>query len=170
MNDLAAALCDDSLNFSEIICSVDIPQSDLLPFCSWSDESYTRNCIIDCESFELILLCWENGQKTPIHDHGGEECWVRVVQGNFKETIYQINDSNDLTEVRSSISGAGDISYMKDFMGYHSLENLDNSRSMSLHLYAKPIRNCNLFDDASQKFVRKEMVYDTIAEDQVINK
>lgn len=168
INDLAAALCDASLDFNEIIRSIDLPISDLEEYCSWSKESYTRNCIIDCQSFELILLCWENGQMTPIHDHGGEECWVRVVQGNFEETIYQTNESGELNKVRSTLSKAGDISYMKDFMGFHRLHNLDDSRSMSLHLYAKPIRNCQLYDEELEEFVETDLVYDTVSEDATL--
>ena len=52
---------------------------------------------------------------------------------------------------------------MIDFMGCHSLENMSNKRSMSLHLYAKPIRNCNLFDEKTGKFVNKDLVYDTVS-------
>ena len=52
---------------------------------------------------------------------------------------------------------------MKDFMGFHSLENLSDKKSMSLHLYAKPIRACRIFDEESNTFVHKELEYDTIA-------
>jgi cysteine dioxygenase len=53
---------------------------------------------------------------------------------------------------------------MKDFMGFHRLENLSKERSMSLHLYAKPIRDCNIFDEDSMKFVHKKMTYNTVSE------
>ena len=57
-------------------------------------------------------------------------------------------------------SKPSDISYMIDSMGFHRLENIHNERSMSLHLYAKPIRNCQLFDENSKTFVSKKMSYD----------
>jgi len=34
---------------------------------------------------------------------------------------------------------------------------------MSLHLYAKPIRNCNIFNEVSKTFENKELDYDTTA-------
>lgn len=132
-------------------------------YCSWSDECYTRNCIVDNEKFELILLCWGPGQMTPIHDHGGEECWVTIIDGEFKETIYKIDDADGLKEVKSSIAKTNDVTYMIDFMGFHTLENLSNNRSMSLHLYAKPIRSCNSYDEKSGKLVNKELVYTTVS-------
>jgi cysteine dioxygenase len=142
--------------------SIKLLTSDLENYCSWSNKSYTRNCIIDNEKFELILLCWAPGQITPIHDHGGEECWVKFITGEFKEIIYQENDLGDLAIVKSGISKAGDISYMIDFMGCHTLENLSKKRSMSLHLYAKPIRTCNVYDKGSRKFVSKNLAYCTV--------
>jgi len=53
---------------------------------------------------------------------------------------------------------------MIDFMGCHRLENLTDGRGISLHLYAKPIRNCKMFDENSRKFVRKDLVYCTVSE------
>ena len=64
-------------------------------FCSWSESTYTRNCIFENERFELILICWQSSQKTPIHDHGGEECWVKFIDGEFKETIYKSNEVSE---------------------------------------------------------------------------
>jgi len=161
---------EDCRNYMNIVRSVNIPSAAFEPFCSWSPEKYTRNCIVENEKFELILLCWEQGQVTPIHDHGGEECWVKIIQGTFKETIYKMDDNGELTPIRTGNSAVGDISYMIDFMGFHRLENTDSQRSLSLHLYAKPIKNCQMFDEASKKLVRKELVYTTVFENPTILK
>jgi cysteine dioxygenase len=165
INELVTSLSEgERTTFHDIISSVEIPSSAFENCASWSKDSYTRNCIFDDEKYELILLCWEPGQITPIHDHGGEECWVRVIEGEFREKIFKMDDSGELQTIKSSTSKAGDISYMVDFMGCHSLENLSSTRSMSLHLYAKPIRNCNIFDVDSNEFVRRELEYDTVSE------
>lgn len=165
VNELVTALSEgERATFTDIIHSINLPSSAFEPFCSWSNKSYTRNCIVENEKFELILLCWEKGQLTPIHDHGGEECWVKIIQGEFKETIYKLNETGELHTVKTSISKTGDTSYMIDFMGCHRLENKHNGRSMSLHLYAKPIKNCQLFDENSGKFVRKNLAYCTVSD------
>lgn len=165
LNDLSKALSEgERTTYDHIIRTMELPKSVFEGFCSWSEDSYTRNCIVDTEAFELILLCWGPGQRTPIHDHGGEECWVRIVDGEFRETIYQENESGELNMVKSAISKSNDITYMIDFMGFHRLENLSNKRSMSLHLYAKPIRNCKILDENTKEFVSKDMTYDTVSE------
>ena len=108
-------------------------------------------------------MCWCKGHQTAIHDHGGEECWVKVIDGEFEETIYKQNEAGKLNPVKTSISKENQVTYMKDFMGFHRLKNIANKRSMSLHLYAKPIRNCNTFDEKSKTFISKDLSYDTTA-------
>ena len=165
VQELVTALKEEErTTFAEIIQSLNLPASALKPFASWSNECYTRNCIVETEKFELILICWEKEQFTPIHGHNGEECWVKVIQGEFKETIYQLDENEELQVIRSFSSKEGDSSYMIDFMGFHRLENSASKRSMSLHLYSKPIRSCQLFDENLNKFIRKKLIYNTISE------
>lgn len=164
LTDLVSALSEgERATFNSIFCSSKIPVSSFDTYCSWADDSYTRNCIIDDENFELILLCWNKGQVTPIHDHGGEECWVKIIEGEFKETIFEESPNGGVKALRSSISKANDITYMIDFMGFHSLENISTKRSMSLHLYAKPIRTCKAYDMELGEFVSRDLEYDTIS-------
>lgn len=150
--------------YNHKIHALDIRKLVLDEIISWSDECYTRNCIAQGDDFELILLCWEKGQVSPIHDHGGEECWVKVIEGEFRETLYKKDEMGELHVIKSIHSSAGDVTYMVDFMGCHRLENLSNKRSLSLHLYANPIRRCNVYNEVSKKFVMKELSYDTVTE------
>lgn len=161
---ITALSTEDPSKFNQIIRSLELPSNAFDGYSSWCEDSYTRNCIADNEKFELILLCWEKGQITPIHDHGGEECWVKVIEGEFRETIYVADEAGELKVLKTSVAQSNDVTYMIDFMGFHTLENLSNQKSMSLHLYAKPIRSCNVFDKDSQQFVHKHLAYDTNAQ------
>ncbi|MFQ3296752.1 MAG: cysteine dioxygenase [Polaribacter sp.] len=164
LNDLITALAEgERTTYNHIIHSLKLKATAFEKYAFWSNECYTRNCIADTEKFELILICWCEGHRTAIHDHGGEECWVKVIEGEFSETIYKKDEAGGLNLVKSTISKKDDITYMKDFMGFHRLENIAKKRSMSLHLYAKPIRNCNVFNETSKRFVNKELDYDTNA-------
>jgi len=158
---IAALSKNHQSSYNQIIRSIAIPLEDFQDYCFWSSSFYTRNCIFENEKFELILLCWEKDQKTPIHDHGGEQCWVKLIEGSLEETLYK-RESGGLTAVNTSVSLQGDISYMIDFMGYHTLENISGHRAMSLHLYAKPIKKCNVFDDQKQAFSTKTLSFDTV--------
>ncbi len=164
LSDLITALSEEERkSYNQIIRTIQLQPKDVEGYASWSKDCYTRNCIVNNEKFELILICWCEGHKTPIHDHGGEECWVKVIQGELEEVIYKKNENADLIATKSSISKANQVSYMKDFMGFHSLENISKKKCMTLHLYAKPIRKCNVFDEDSETFIETELSYHTTA-------
>jgi cysteine dioxygenase len=164
LEELVTALSEgERTTYNHIMHSIKFPENAFDEHSSWSDECYTRNCIVDTEKFELILICWCEGHQTAIHDHGGEECWVKVLEGEFKETIYKQDDTGELKLVKTSISVANQVTYMKDFMGFHRLKNISKKRSMSLHLYAKPIRTCRMFEETLKTFIPKELSYDTIS-------
>ena len=153
---------EERTKYTTILKTMKLPIAEYEKYATWSSTCYTRNCIAENEDFELILICWERGQATAIHDHGGEECWVYFVEGEFRENIYTQGGKGRLNAVKTTIAKPGDVAYMIDFMGYHNLENQSNKRSMSLHLYAKPIKNCNVYDSKKNEFVRKEMSYDNV--------
>ncbi len=153
---------EERTKYTTILKKMKLPIAEFEKHATWSNTCYTRNCVAENEDFELILICWEKGQSTAIHDHGGEECWVYFVEGEFREHVYIENESGKLDIVKTSDAKPGDVAYMVDFMGYHNLENKSNKRSMSLHLYAKPIKNCNVYDSKKNEFVRKEMFYDNV--------
>lgn len=146
--------------FASIPQHLSLTKTDILPYATFSPISHTRNCLEFNERFELILLCWEPGQMTAIHDHGGEECWVYFMDSQFEEIIYE-RDRSNVKRSLSKMATSGAVSYMSDFLGVHSLKNIGNSRGFSLHLYAKPIRSCNVFNHISEVFEEKEMHYDT---------
>jgi cysteine dioxygenase len=162
LDDFITALTEEDItSYNHLIRLIKFSSNAFENYSTWSDDCYTRNCLVNNEKYELILICWCEGHRTPIHDHGGEECWVKVIDGEFKETIYKKNEKGELEAITSSISKPNEVTYMKDFMGFHQLENVSNKRSMSLHLYAKPIRTCNVFDENLKTFVCKDLTYDT---------
>ena len=151
----------DSRKQVEVLKNIDIPIADFEVYCSWKDDDYTRNCIARKKTFEFILLCWNPGALTPLHNHDDQDCWVYQVSGTvlekrFKETEkgFEITNEQNL--------GAGKITYMHDRMGYHTIENVSSERAMTLHVYANPIDRCKVYNDATERFEIREMQYDTV--------
>ena len=156
--------CFDDAEPSEqasILKRTNISVSDFEKYASWIDGKYSRNCFERRDSFEMILICWDEDAKTPIHDHGGQHCWVLQVSGSIVEKRFEKNDSG-FTLIDEAELKAGKISYMNDKMGYHSLENNSKSQAMTLHIYANPINQCNVYNEATSQFEIKEMTYDTM--------
>src|SRR5688572_30516840 len=53
-------------------------------------DCYTRNLVHREEHYELLLLCWGAGQKSPIHNHQGQRCWMAVLEGEISETLFEL--------------------------------------------------------------------------------
>jgi len=144
--------------YAELGASVDIPLSEFLPFAHFSTDHYTRNCIKRTNHYELILLCWEENQETPVHCHGGEECWVYVVDGRMEESHFDYIQKL-LIETETESLSKGSKSFMNDELGFHKLKNSATGRSMSLHLYMDPINHCTAYSDKQKDFVDVELSY-----------
>lgn len=123
----------------------------------WSSDHYTRNCIVRDSDYELILLCWEPGQETPIHCHGGEECWVYMIQGNLVEKRFANGEKEPGQLLGEMDLGKFQKSYINDAMGFHSLHNQTDMRSMSLHLYHEPIKDCRVYNEDLGIFERRTL-------------
>jgi hypothetical protein len=151
-------------DYNTILKDFDFESINFSLYESWSNEGYTRNCLFRDADFELIVICWEQGQGTAVHGHDGEDCWVYLLEGEIHEVYFNINDDNNLQEVGSHKVIPNQLTFMNDKVGFHKLENCCEGRSMSLHLYAKPIENCVSFDETTHSFVTKELSYDTYKE------
>lgn len=145
-------------DYFDIARNLSIPDDDLLPYTFWSKDSYTRNCVYRTEDFELLLLCWEEGQETQIHCHNGEECWVYLAKGKLREKRF-MKENNELKLTSDVKMNQSRLSYMNDDLGYHSLHNLNNGRSLSLHLYVGPIDKCSVYEKEINRFVQKDLEY-----------
>lgn len=144
-------------DFQNLAKRISLETQELKKYLHWSSRGYTRNCIRRTENYELIALCWEAGHETPIHCHGGEECWVYMVQGELEESRFEEENFNHKIGSVCMELGKAQISYMEDSNGFHCLENKKSTRAVSLHLYHKPISRCRIFDHENQDFKWVEM-------------
>src|SRR6185436_5550525 len=66
----------------------DVTLDDVRPFMSFSADHYVRNLMYAGANYQALVLCWQSGQRSPIHDHTGSSCGVKVIQGVATETIF----------------------------------------------------------------------------------
>ena len=114
-----------------------------------SGKNYTRNLIAtDNEKYALMLLCWNKGKYSPIHDHPCDGCWVKVIQGEVNEVQYVkdgnvLNQSSDIVANRES-----GVMFMHDSLGFHKVGNPSTEiDAITLHLYSPPFEKCRLWFD-----------------------
>ena len=51
---------------------------------------YTRNLVDEGNGrYNLIVLCWDTSQGSSIHSHANSHCFMKVLRGTLKETLYE---------------------------------------------------------------------------------
>src|SRR5260370_32044379 len=63
---------------------------DVADFIRFSERGYQRNLVKSGPWYNLLVLCWKTGQRSPIHDHKGAGCALRVLPAVCTETLCDI--------------------------------------------------------------------------------
>src|SRR5262245_59743805 len=62
--------------------------AELSYFLVFHRERYVRNLVHEGPGYQALVLCWRNGQRSPIHNHRGSNCGVKVLRGVATETVF----------------------------------------------------------------------------------
>ena len=132
-----------------------------------SSRNYTRNLVDEGNGkSNLLLIVWNPGCGSPIHDHADAHCVMKILKGCLKETLYALPSS--ATEkvsskgastppqlVKETTYRGNDVTYISDKIGLHKISNPSNGEvAVSLHLYTPPHAakfGFNLFDEKTGK-------------------
>jgi len=133
-----------------------------LPFIHFRDDTYGRNLVYRNEFFELAILTWLPGHRTPIHDHASQRCWMLVESGEltFKNYESPASDSPKLKPLGPAETiKSGSQVYIDDEVGMHAITNASPRPAVSVHLYAGPILACKIYNEVSKRLERKVLSY-----------
>lgn len=146
-----------------------VDRASLSPYLYFSPEHYTRNLIHKTPLFELIAICWDKGQKSVIHNHRDQKCWMAIPYGrlmvhNF--TLIKKDASRSFCELKSSTQfelnpeSPGEVDPEEPI---HQVLNLPsyNCRAVSLHVYSKPFDTCEVYDLKSKTYSDMPLVNTT---------
>ena len=131
-----AALPDLVEQLSELAIDMD----KLRPYVLFSERAYARNSVRKGTWYHLLVLCWKNGQRSPIHDHAGSSCGVRVLRGVMTETRFAFAPNSHVKAVDSHDLPAGGVCGSQD-ADIHQVSNLqaNNADLVTLHVYSPPL-------------------------------
>ncbi len=133
-------------------------------FAHFEADYYARNLVRQSELFELIVLCWGAGQRSPIHDHQGQRCWMAVLDGEVNESLFTLRGA-PRTQLAAGVSrkfSTGSVAFIVDEMGWHRIEPAGGRPAVTMHLYSRPIRTCSIYDEQSESVVTRTLRYHSI--------
>ena len=124
---------------------LEIDANGLQSHISFNDEHYQRNLIRLGPGYAALALCWGPGQVSPIHDHTGSVCGVRVISGDVWETRYDRSSDGLLVEGDESCHRTGQVCGSWD-TDIHILSNRSEDRpAVTLHVYTPPLKTFNVY-------------------------
>ena len=139
--------------------------ADWRDFALFDAATYTRNLITRNAWFEMLLLCWNHGQSSPIHNHAGQNCWMAVLDGEIEEQQF---DSPCADPSECAVRGAprvfvpGKVAYINDDIALHRVRPRAGQVGVSLHVYSRPIDVCNVYDESTGSVVQKSLSYHSV--------
>jgi cysteine dioxygenase len=133
----------------------------------FSKASYTRNLIFKNAVFECMTLCWEIGQRSRIHNHRDQNCWMSAPIGRLKVCNYRVqkvepaNGDCTITPTDSYLLDASHPTFVNPMEPVHEVMNLTefNQRAVSMHIYSKPFDSCEVYSREKNKYARVPLFY-----------
>lgn len=125
-------------------------------FALFSPDRYRRNLMRAGPAYHALVLCWRSGQRSPIHDHRGSSCAVRIIRGEATETVFALTEQGHVYPSRTRQLPEGFMCATQD-QDIHQLSNLQPAHTdlITLHLYSPPLLimgQYSLTDSAVEEF------------------
>ncbi|KAA8649284.1 hypothetical protein EYZ11_007955 [Aspergillus tanneri] len=124
-------------------------------------KNYTRNAIENINSkANILLLVWNPGKGSPVHDHANAHCIMKILAGQLAETVYETPKNADgkagpLKVKSHRVHQMNEVAYISDEIGLHRVHNPNADQvAVSLHLYTPPNAadyGYYIFDEATGK-------------------
>ncbi len=148
--------------YNELISAIDLPKSEWEKYCTWKDSRYTRNCISDCDEYELLLMCWGKKHESPIHSFTFQEGWIKVLEGELSIQRYEMDRDKLCCHKTEMITlSAGESTYLNDNMGFHQVLNSNNDSTVSLHLNIEKVTEWEVFRACRQETIKVKPILDS---------
>ena len=104
-------------------------------YTNFNKEYYTRTYLYADDSIRILLLSWNNYQKTIMHEHSNGGCLVRPLYGKLMEQKHF--NSNNINHSKNSFTlmKPDNIYYIDNTIGSHKIQNLWNQKAATIHIY-----------------------------------
>lgn len=119
--------------------------------------------------YTVVVMVWDRGQGTPLHDHAGMWCVECVYDGKIRVTSYSVHGGNPETGIvqfqKETVihAGPGEAGALIPPFEYHVLENAIETPAITVHVYGGEMTYCHTFTpvDGGWKRGYRELTYST---------
>ncbi len=153
-------------NVLEFLRANRVDVASLSPYTYFCREHYTRNLIYRCDLFELIAICWEVGQRSPIHNHRDQSCWMAMAFGKVLVHNFRLVRKDAakgfcaLAPSTQFVIEADSPQEVDPAEPIHQVINAAHfgSRAVTLHVYSLPFDTCEVYDLKEKRYADVRLV------------
>ena len=130
----------------ELLEAASVTLDDVRDFVEFAPDHYQRNLVRLGEWYEILVICWLSGHRSPIHNHARSTCGLKVLSGVCSETVFDHAPCGQVVALRTTHQTAGHISATQDG-DTHQVSNLQRpgENLVTLHIYSPPLRAMQRF-------------------------
>jgi cysteine dioxygenase len=113
---------------------------DVREFLGFGRQTYQRNLVHTGPAYHALILCWRAAQRSPIHDHRGSSCAVRIMHGVATETLFETTREGLVYPTSSRQLPEGTVCGSQD-SDVHQMSNIQppGRDLVTLHIYSPPL-------------------------------
>ena len=98
---------------------------------------YVKTKLYNNDKIEVFIIIWYPNSSIDFHDHSANGCFMKILQGQLLENLI----SPIMTPITQHQLETGNVSYLCNSIGYHSLKNITNNIAVSINIYSPPNYN-----------------------------
>ncbi len=153
----------DIAALKDLVGKLDLRDDLIQEHIHFTDKGYARNLVCRTPKFDMLVLCWKPGQVTSIHDHAGSLNVTRVFSGELTSRYFDERDRPGpnrclvqlATEERLDPGGFSCV----DATEIHQLANTSERSLVTVHVYARPLRDITVYCPSTGEMDRVTLRY-----------
>ena len=120
------------------ILETDGRQLPIEEYIDFSDQGYKRNVVHVSSKCEFTVLCFMEGQVTPIHDHGGSIGTTIIREGTMTEELFIKQSTGMITPTFTRRFRRNELSYV-NLTTIHRVSNAHAEGLVTINIYFPPL-------------------------------
>ncbi|MGR3176120.1 MAG: cysteine dioxygenase [Candidatus Scalindua sp.] len=114
-------------------------------YISFADQGYKRNLVHVSSKCEVVVLCFKEGQITPIHDHGGSIGITVVLDGIMTEELFNKQQTGVILHTLMREFRIDELSHTY-LTTIHRVSNAHTGGLVIIHIYFPPLTLMNIYN------------------------
>jgi len=130
---------------------------------NFAPSGYARNLVCRTPRFDMLILCWRPGNVTTIHDHAGSLNVTRIFSGDLTSRAFTRGErpapGHCLVKLESELKLTSGAFSCVDHGEVHQLANTSDRDLVTVHVYARPLKDITVYCPTTGKIERVTLRY-----------